>query len=610
MLRSLRTAPSRFAGLVLVVALMAGLASSGHSETASHARLGKKIDNFELTDAHGKQRSLADLADAKLVIVAFLGTECPLANLYAPRLSSLAEKLKPEGVAVIGINSNQQDTPSEVAAHAAKLELTFPVLKDVGNRVADQFGAERTPEVFLLDADRAVRYVGRIDDQYSVGVQKKQAGRHDLEVAIEELLAGKEVTEPATDPPGCLIGRVKHTSTSDEVTYANQISRIMQKHCTECHHEGQVAPFVLTSYEDVLGWADMVREVVHNRRMPPWQASPEHGDFKNNPSLSSEELERIDRWVENGCPEGDPAQLPEPIEFAEGWGISQPDDVFYMSDEPFAIPAEGAVDYQYYTVDPGFTEDKWIKEAEVKAGNPAVVHHVIVFIQAPGASQFGSPQMAFAPGMTPRRLENGAAIKIPAGSKLMFQNHYTPNGKATTDRSYVGFVYADPKEVTQEVQGGACGNFLFKIPPHAGNHVVVAEQKFRRETILLGMNPHMHVRGKSFKYELKYPDGTMETLLDVPKYDFNWQLWYMLQEPKVIPAGSRMVCTASFDNSDQNPSNPDPTKEVKWGEQTWDEMMFGFYSTIKPADHKKKSKRPMAEAEEPAADGEKRPAAF
>jgi len=507
-----------------------------------------------------------------------------LANVYLPRLAELSQRWDPAEVAFIGINSNQQDTITEVATHAKKMEIPFPVLKDPANQIADRFGAERTPEVFVLDQDRVVRYRGRIDDQYNIGIQKPKATRQDLATAIDELLASQEVSLPATQAPGCLIGRVKRAEPQGEVTYSKQISRILQHRCVECHHEGQVAPFVLTSYEDALGWAEMIREVVHERRMPPWQASPEHGDFKNNPSLSAEELALIDQWVESGCPQGNPADLPEPPTYAKGWGISEPDEVFYMSDEPFTIPAEGVVSYQMYEVDPGFTEDRWIKEAEVKAGNPAVVHHVIVFIQAPGQGQFGSPQMAFAPGMTPRRLGNGAAIRAPAGCKLIFQNHYTPNGKEQQDRSYVGFVYAKPEEVTHEVLGAACGNVALKIPPNDPNHIVTARSKFRKDTTLLGMNPHMHLRGKAFRYELEYPDGTKEILLDVPKYDFNWQLWYMLKEPKLIPKGSRMTCTAAFDNSAENPSNPDPSKEIRWGEQTWDEMMFGFYSIIQPVD--------------------------
>ncbi len=571
-----------------VVSVLCGLVwASGASNGATpdrsgqDSRVGRKIENFTLEDFRGTPRSLDDLKDAKLVVVAFMGTECPLANLYTPRLAALAKKLEDRGVAFLGINSNQQDSITEVSAHAQRHNIPFHVLKDPGNKVADAFGAVRTPEMFVLDKDRVVRYWGRIDDQFGVGFQKEEPTRNDLEVAIDELLDGKPVTIATTTAPGCLIGRVHRPNPSGEVTYANQISRLIQKRCVECHHDGQIAPFALTKFDEVVGWAEMIQEVVHQRRMPPWMAAPEHNEFKNNPSLTKDELALVDTWVANGCPEGDPSQLPPRAQYAEGWGISEPDEIFYQSDEPFHVSADGVVNYQYYTVDPGWKEDKWIQQAEVKAGNPAVVHHVIVFIQEPGGQPFGAPQMAYAPGMTPRRFPKGVAIRARAGSQLVFQNHYTPNGTPQEDRSYVGFVYADPKDVTHEVLGGSCGQMVLAIPPHDPNYRVEARKLFLKDSILLGMNPHMHVRGKSFKYELQLPDGTREVLLDVPHYDFNWQLWYMLKEPKLIPKGSKMVCTAYYDNSADNPANPDPDKEINWGEQTWEEMMFGFYSTIK-----------------------------
>jgi peroxiredoxin len=569
---------------VLVVACQLGAALVGAqpASAADATRVGRKIEDFKLDDFRGRSRSLADLAKSKIVVVAFVGTECPLANLYQPRLAELAKKWESQGVAFVAINSNYQDSITEVAAHAQRHDIPFPVLKDPGNKVADQFGAARTPEVFVLDADRVVRYRGRVDDQFGIGYQKKEANRHDLQLAVEELLAGKEVSVPSTEVVGCLIGRVKRPSPKGEVTYSSQVARILQARCVECHHEGQIAPFALTNYDEVVGWAEMIREVIQERRMPPWLAAPEHKEFKNNPSLTPEEIATIEAWVENGCPEGKPADLPKPGDYAQGWGISKPDEIFYMRDEPFTVPAEGVVSYQIYEVDPGFKEDHWITQAEVKCGNPAVTHHVIVFIQPPGGERFGAPQMAYAPGMTPRRFDKGMAIKAPAGSKLIFQNHYTPNGTQQDDRSYVGFVYADRKDVTHEVLGGACGDLSFRIPPNDGNFKVVGRKLFLRDTMLLGMNPHMHVRGKSFKYELELPGGERQVLLDVPRYDFNWQLWYLLKEPKLIPKGSRMICTAYFDNSPDNPANPDPTKAVIWGEQTWDEMMFGFYSSIRP----------------------------
>ena len=552
------------------------------SVAAESPRVGRKIEDFKLDDFRGRARSLGDWKDSKLIVVAFLGTECPLANLYAPRLIELAAQYEGQGVPFVAINSNQQDSIVKVASHAQRHGFKFPVLKDPANKIADLFGAVRTPEVFVLDADRVVRYWGRIDDQYGVGYQKAKAGRNDLQIALDELLAGKPVSQPTSEAIGCLIGRVKRPSPAGDVTYSNQIARLLQKHCVECHHEGEIAPFSLTSFDETVGWAEMIKEVVHERRMPPWLAAPGHDQFKNNPSLSADEIGTIDRWVDNGCPEGDRSRLPPPTEHAKGWGISKPDQIFYMSDKPYTVPAEGVVQYQIYQVDPGFKEDHWIQQAEVKAGNPAVVHHVIVFIQEPGGDRFGAPQMAFAPGMTPRRLDPGMAIKAPAGSKLVFQVHYTPNGTEQKDRSYVGFVYAKDKDITHQVVGGSCGDLGFTIPPNEASYEVTARKLFLKDSLLLGMNPHMHLRGKSFRYEVLYPDGKREVLLDVPRYDFNWQLWYMLKEPKLIPKGSRMICTAQFDNSADNLANPDPSMEVNWGEQTWDEMMFGFYSVIKP----------------------------
>lgn len=544
--------------------------------------VGRVIDGFSLHDYRGPVRSLDEFKDAPAVVVAFLGTECPLVNLYAHRIQALADEWKDRGVAVVAVNSNRQDSLAKIAAHAQRHGLTFPILKDPDHSVADRFGAERTPEFFVLDRDRRVRYHGRMDDQFGIGYQKPSPTRRDLELALEQVLAEKEVEEPKTPAPGCLIGRPKRPDPTGDVTFTNQISRLFQKRCVECHNEGHVAPFTLERYEDAVGWADMIREVVEERRMPPWLASPDHGDFENNPTLSQDEIDLVGRWIDNGCPEGDLADMPPPPAFGKGWGISGPDQIFYMSEKPYRVPAQGVVNYRYYTVDPGFTEDRWIQEAEVRAGNPAVVHHVIVFIGQPGREAFGNPQMAYAPGMPPRRFPKGQAIRIPAGSKLIFQVHYTPNGVEQEDRSYVGFKYADSDDVTHEVHGGAAGVMIFNIPPNDPNYKMVAVENIRRDTTLIGMNPHMHLRGKSFRYTLRYPDGREEILLDIPRYDFNWQLWYNLKEPKLLPQGSKLICTAHFDNSAGNLSNPDPNKSVRWGEQTWDEMMFGFYSVVRP----------------------------
>ncbi len=276
----------KIASLALAaVCLWAAHGEQAEAAKTNEPRVGRKIDAFTLDDYRGAARSLADFSDNKLLVVAFMGTECPLANLYTPRLAELAAAYESKGVAFVGINANQQDSITEVASHAQRHGVPFWVLKDPGNRVADQFGAVRTPEVFLLDEDRVVRYWGRIDDQFGIGYQKSEAGRQDLQAAIDELLAGKPVSVPRTEAPGCFIGRVHRPDPSGDVTYTKQIARILQSRCVECHHDGQIAPFALTNYDEVVGWAEMIREVIHERRMPPWLAAPGHDEFKNNPSM-------------------------------------------------------------------------------------------------------------------------------------------------------------------------------------------------------------------------------------------------------------------------------------------------------------------------------------
>jgi len=313
--------------------------------------------------------------------------------------------------------------------------------------------------------------------------------------------------------------------------------------------------------------------VIHNGRMPPWFANPQYGGFKNDKRMTDQEKQLFDAWVDNGCPEGDPEQLPEPREWVVGWGIPEPDQVVYIQDEPVNIPAEGVVDYRYYSVDPGWTEDKWIQAAEARPDNRGVVHHIIVFFQPPkeararGFREQGAVA-GYAPGMPPFVHAAGTASFVPAGSKLVFQMHYTPNGSPQKDRSFVGIKFADPKTVKYRIHGGMAPNFLFSIPPGADNYEITSRKRFRRDTILLTMTPHMHLRGKSFRYEAIYPDGRREILLDVPHYDFNWQLRYELAEPKFLPKGTKLFCTAHFDNSEENLANPDPTETIHWGDQT------------------------------------------
>jgi len=498
----------------------------------------------------------------------------------------MSEQYADRGVQFLGINSNTQDALAEISAYARKHQIDFPLLKDAGNRVADQLRAKRTPEVFVLDQDRSLRYWGRIDDQFGVGYVRDEPTEYPLRNAIDQLLEGREVEQPIAESVGCYIGRVREKVADSEVTYSNQIARILQKNCIECHRDGEIAPFTLTDYDSASAWADTIVEVVKDQRMPPWHANPEFGEFVNSRLMSEEEKKQLFDWAAAGAPEGDPAQQPDPLTFTAGWRLPrQPDQVIGMSSAPFEVAAEDTVDYQYFVVDPGFKEDKWVSAAEVIPGNRAVVHHAIVFVRPPRSVQkngIGSWLSAYVPGQMSTALPPGKAMLIPAGSKFIFQMHYTPIGSAQQDLTKVGLVFSDPAEVTHRALTLISINRKFEIPPHHPNFQANAWlENVPENATLHAIAPHMHLRGKSFRFVL-HQDGQQKVLLDVPKYDFNWQHSYQFSEPMALQDGMRIECVAHFDNSEGNPVNPDPTQPVRWGDQTWEEMVVAYFAVTIP----------------------------
>jgi peroxiredoxin len=550
------------------------------------------VHDFSLSDYRGKKYSLADFRDHQFVVGIFLGTECPLAKLYAQRLETLSERFGPQGVTFVGFNSNQQDSLTEIGAFARRHGVAFPMLKDLGNKFADQMGAERTPEVFVWDDAGYVRYRGRIDDQFGVGYVRDQPTRHDLVDALDALLAGEPVATPVTEAVGCIIGRVRQPDPSSSVTYSNQIARILQRRCVECHRPGEIAPFSLLEYDEVVGWAEMILEVVDQSRMPPWHADPAHGEFSNDRRLSAEERDQISTWVRNGAPQGDPTELPPPREYIVGSQLPRPADLeLPMREEPFVVKAEGEIAYQNFIVDPGFSEDKWITMAEAIPGTRSVVHHIVIFVTPPesdarrGFAPGAQFLTTYVPGYLARPLPDGMAKWVPAGSKFIFQMHYTPIGSEQTDMSKLRLVFTDPSKVERMVVSSS-SQIKHKdllIPAHAENHRSEARGKIHfQDARLLSLFPHMHLRGRSFRIEAKYPDGQQETLLNVPNYDFNWQTTYRLREPKQVPQGTELTIVGHHNNSDSNLANPDPSSTVRWGDQTWEEMLIALYEWSVP----------------------------
>lgn len=566
-------------GLLLV--LVATFCSNAQAEPD----LSKPVGAFEVSDFRGRVWTLDDFADSKFVVVAYLGTECPLAKLYAGRLRELEQTYAGQGVTFVGVMSNRQDSIAEISAYARKYEINFPLLKDAGNRLADAMGAERTPEVFVLDSDRMIRYWGRIDDQYGIGYVREAPTKLDLKNALDDLLAGKSLRTPITRSVGCIIGRQKATDSDASVTFSNQVARIFNRRCVECHREGEIGPFALSDYHEAAGWADMIAEVVREGRMPPWHANPEVGKFSNDRSLTEEEKQTLYAWADAGAPEGNANELPEPPEFLTGWQLPrEPDMVIPMDTKPFKVKASGEVSYKYFRVDPKLTEDKWLESAELQPGNRAVVHHILCFVRPKGSNDGIAADRSFLVGYVPgARVEQypeGMAKRIPANSELIFQVHYTPIGTPQEDLSLLGLVFADPEKITHELKTYSTVRTHLEIQPYLADQRFLAEMREREqlpESTLLAFSPHMHLRGKSFRYDLVTPGGDRQTLLDIPEYDFNWQTTYMLAEPLKIEAGSKIACEAVFDNSEKNLNNPDPSKKVGWGDQTDDEMLIGYF---------------------------------
>jgi len=554
------------------------------ADATTQQSFSKDLAGIRLPDSAGQVQAWDQLRGGRATVVVFLGTECPLVRLYLPKLATLAREMEAQQIRLIGVDANAQDSAEEIATLARDYPLGFPLLRDADGKLADLLGAERTPEVFVLDDQGTVRYHGRIDDQFAIGAQRAAPTREDLRAALKALVAGKPIARPETEVAGCRIGRQAETAAAGEVTYNGQIAAILNKQCAECHRSGDIGPFALTNYDDAAAWGETLVEAIDAGRMPPWFANPEFGQFAHQRNMPDEEKELLRKWVAAGCPEGSGTA---PTEIAGGQANDwKPDVIYPMSQAPFHVPAAGAVDYQYFTVDPGWKEDRWVSRVEAVPGERSVVHHILVFLQKPGRRYTpiypGELVGGYVPGKRDTGLPPGYGLHMPAGSKLVLQIHYTPNGIARDDLSQLAIEFRDANEIEQVAASGRAINVMFHIPPNAAAHEVSASYLFRRDRMLLKLIPHMHVRGKSIRYEAIYPDGTREVLLDIPRWDFNWQMEYALAEPKLMPAGTELVCTGVFDNSKGNPANPDPEAWVEFGEQTWDEMLIGFFVAAEP----------------------------
>jgi hypothetical protein len=559
---------------LLSLLLCAGAASAAEPEV----KVGAKIDDLRFKDIRFLARSLGDFGDKKAYVLVFVDSGCPIAAKYLPGLQRLESAYRDKGVQFVAVNSGPNDTVVAMAEQAVAHGVEFPFVKDIDCRVADALGVKRTPEVVVLDAKRTLRYRGRIDDQYRPGGQRNEPTRRDLVEALDEVLAGKDVTVQTTAVDGCLIARPPSYKDEKPVTFAEHVAPILAKHCQRCHQPNTAAPFALQTYEQARAKADTIAEVVAEGRMPPWYTVPRDGDRIQHRSLSAAERDTVVRWTKTGLARGDLSKLPKPPEEKPAkWVIGEPDLV--LTTEPFELPTEGDIKYQYalFLKHP-FTEDTWVQGVQILPDVPRAVHHANLLYfkvgETPKESNFIT---GVVPGGEPMRLDDGVAYRIPKGTVLALQIHYVTTGKAEKVTLSVGLKYASGK-VNQQLHHVLLVDTKYAIPPGAPAHPVKVERTLEHDAVGIGLFSHMHVRGKAMTFTAHTPDGRDETLLTVPNYNFEWQIPYRWEPgKKVLPKGTRLGCVALYDNSPFNPYNPDPKKTVKNGDQTYEEMMNGFF---------------------------------
>lgn len=558
-------------------AVVLGIAAAGVVSAADRPPPGSPVAAIEFQDTRYLRRSLDDLGEPRAVVVVAVNSHCPLVRRYLPVLAAMEPGYRERGVVFLALDVDPSDTVTQMAALQVDTGSAFPFVKDIDGACVRALGLRRTPEVVLLDAERCIRYRGRIDDQFRIGGSLPAPKSQPLQQALEQVLAGEAVTLAETPVDGCLI-TPPEALPSPEVapSYAREVAPIVRERCQGCHRPGDVAPFTLASHAEIKAQAAMIAEVVADRRMPPWYGGESSVPFKNHLALSDAERRTLLAWIAAGCPNDDPEAVAPPLAPAPRWTIGEPDQVLTMLEE-HEVPATGLVPYIYTILPHVFSEDTWVSAIEISPDHPEVVHHANLGFARVGERVTDDNFLTGrVPGGDAMALPEGTAVLIPRGSVIGLQIHYTTNGQAATSKLSVGLRF--PRSPVQQRLYFECiSNRRFTIPPHAPAHEVRAERRIEHDAVGVGMFSHMHVRGRDMSFIAHRPDGSRERMLLIPNYNFDWQQSYQWREGEArFPAGTRFEVVAHYDNSRFNPFNPDPDASVRHGQQTADEMMYGF----------------------------------
>ncbi|MFN9462921.1 MAG: redoxin family protein [Planctomycetota bacterium] len=544
-------------------------------------KIGTKIETIQVKDIRGVPRDLGELGSHKAYVFVFVTSDCPIVKKTLPKLLDLYRIYHTQDVLFVCVNVGANDTIRDMASQALEYQAPWLFVKDYDAKAAKTLGITRTPQVAVLNSNHELVYRGRVDDQFRLGGTKPSASRDDLKIAIDELLAGKEISVPETISDGCAISTNPPASTpiQSNLNYQQHIAPIILKHCTHCHREGTAAPFSLLTHQDVVAHAEMIQEVVRDETMPPWYANKHHGKFQNDRSLSDQNKQMLLEWLASERSIGPEDAAPTQPQFEDTpWRIGTPDLVITTL-EQHTVPATGFVPYKYVVLPHVFLSDTWVSAFEIRPLNPAVVHHCnMAYATSKGASE-ETFITGYVPGGQPMDLtkfDNGVAYKLPAGSALGLQIHYTTTGQEQKCRIQVGLRF--PKEqVRKQLYHFVLDPRGWKIPPGDPAFRITSKHELKRDADMLGLFTHMHVRGRDMTFYASDPSGNKETLLQIPNYNFEWQLGYEIAPgTKLLPKGTTIEAIAHFDNSPLNPFNPDPKATVEYGPQTVDEMFNGF----------------------------------
>lgn len=550
------------------------------------ANAADRISDFSLTDSNGRFFQLSRHSDEQAIVLFAFDPASRDAKRAAADLAKVAEQFEGQKVEFLMINSTGSTDRLAMREAAEKEDITLRILMDDTQLVAEELGLSRIAEIAILDPTaKEVVYRGALNDRFAEGSRARRAKEHYVADALTAILAGEDLSADLIASKGDELDFSASTAVTAAVSYANDIAPILKERCVTCHMEGGIAPFAMSSHQMVQGWSPMIRETLYTKRMPPGQIDNEFVEsFHGVNHITIEETQKLVSWINAGSPNNDDSDplaefRPEVVKWAHG----TPDIIIPIPEQ--RIPATGVQDYRNLMIPLDLEEDIWVKAVEFTPGDTTVLHHIIAFSYgADGMNEFeilnqGIGLGAYAPGNSLNTYPDGAGYPLEAGGGLMLQMHYTTSGKEAVDASEIG-IYLWDEEPERPILGGSAADLEINIEPFEADHEMVATKKFRKDSLLTMVGPHMHYRGYDANFKLVYPDGEVEEILNVPNYQFNWQKTYDFKEPKFLPAGTEMVFRATFDNSENNPHNPDPSSTISWGEQTWQEMFFGFFRYV------------------------------